>query len=66
MQDLQAEGAPGGVPLLPAMRLQEGHLRHVRGQDHQHKGVQAEQRVIMGGLSSIGMFVYYWKSLLVQ
>ena len=27
------------VPLLPALRLQEGHLRHVRPQDHQDQGL---------------------------
>ena len=42
VQDLQDQGAPGGVALLSGVLVQEGHLRHVREEDAQHQELQAE------------------------
>ena len=33
MWHLQSGRSPSGIPLLPAVFVQEGHLRHVRRQD---------------------------------
>jgi len=39
MQNLQAEGAPGELSLLPGVCLQERDLCHVRQEDHWHKQI---------------------------
>ena len=45
---LPAKSAPGGFPLLPAMRLQEGYLRDVRCEGAQHQGLQTDLHLMPG------------------
>ena len=45
LQDMQAESPPGGLPLLPVVRLQEGHLRHVWNQTPWHEKLQTVLRL---------------------
>ena len=45
---IPAKSAPGGFPLLPAVRLQEGYLRYVWGQGAQHQGLQTDLHLMPG------------------
>lgn len=45
---ISAKSAPGGFPLLPALRLQEGYLRDVRCEGAQHQGLQTDLHLMPG------------------
>ena len=47
-QFISAKSAPGGVSLLPGLRLQEGDLRDVRSQGAEHQGLQTELHLMPG------------------
>ena len=50
---LSHQGAPGRLALLPPVRLQEGHLRHVRRQDPGHQELLP---VLCVGTNSVRIF----------
>ena len=48
--------APGELALLPRVRLQEGHLRHVRQEDDERQELQAEQPVVTNAVWFIDLW----------
>lgn len=44
---MSTEGPPSWLSLLPALRLQEGHLCHVRQEAAQHQVVQTVLRLTL-------------------
>ena len=61
---LSHQSAPGRVPLLPGVRLQEGHLRHVRQENPRHQELLPVFGIDMSGIHNTGSPVFFSNFLL--